>query len=74
MLNEAVVSGEPHVKLSVYNVPDLARPTFKDATSHDFKPTKVGESFGPSWSTHWFKVALTIPKELLKKEDRKSVV
>ncbi|KFY81400.1 hypothetical protein V500_11464 [Pseudogymnoascus sp. VKM F-4518 (FW-2643)] len=68
MLNEAVVSGEPHVKLSVYNVPDLARPTFKDAVSHNFKPTKVGESFGPSWSTHWFKVALTIPKELLQKE------
>lgn len=68
MLNEAVVSGEPHVKLSVYNVPDLARPPFKDAVSHNFKPSKVGESFGPSWSTHWFKVALTVPKELLKKE------
>lgn len=68
MLNEAVVSGEPHIKLSVYNVPDLARPPFKDAVSHDFKPTKVGESFGPSWSTHWFKVAIIIPKELLKKE------
>lgn len=63
-----VASGEPHVKLSVYDVPDLKRPLFKEATSHDFRPTKVGESFGPSWSTHWFKVQLTVPPDLSKKE------
>jgi len=68
MLNEAVVSGEPHIKLSVYDVPDLARPPFEDAVSHDFRPTRVGESFGPSWSTHWFKVQITVPEELRKKE------
>ncbi|KAF7713764.1 Alpha-mannosidase [Penicillium ucsense] len=65
---EAVVSDEEHVKLSVYSVPDLERPTFDDATSHDFRPTKVGESFGPSWSTHWFRIHLTVPSHLLKKE------
>jgi alpha-mannosidase len=54
--------------LSVYSPPDLSRPLFKDATSHEFKPTKVGESFGPSWSTHWFKVQLTVPKDMLKVE------
>lgn len=28
----------------------------------------MGESFGPSWSTHWFKVTITVPPELQKKE------
>ena len=64
---EGRVSGDEHVKLSVYSVPDLARPTFKEATSQQFRPTKVGQSFGPSWSTHWFKVQLTVPSELQKK-------
>lgn len=68
MFNEGVASGEPYVKLSVYDVPDLARPTFEEATSHNFRSTKVGEAFGPSWSTHWFKVQLTVPPELCKKE------
>src|SRR5271169_4700532 len=68
MMNEGIASGEPHVKLSVYSVPDLARPTFKEATSHQFNPTKVGKSFGPSWSTHWFEVQLRVPSEFCKKE------
>ncbi|KAF2026131.1 hypothetical protein EK21DRAFT_74917 [Setomelanomma holmii] len=67
-LHEARASGSDWVKLSVYSPPNLSRPLFKDATSQEFKPTKVGESFGPSWSTHWFKVQLTVPKDMLKKE------
>ncbi|KAK4630823.1 Alpha-mannosidase [Fulvia fulva] len=59
------VSGDEHVKLSVWHAPDLTRPTFKEATSQDneYKKTKKGESFGPSWSTHWFKVQFTVPQE-----------
>ena len=69
MINEGVASGEPHVKLSVYDVPDVhSRPFFKEIVDKEFRPTKVGESFGPSWSTHWFKVQLTLPKDFLKKE------
>ncbi|PQE27187.1 putative alpha-mannosidase protein [Rutstroemia sp. NJR-2017a WRK4] len=68
MLTEGTASGEPHIKLSVWDAPDLSRPTFKEATSHEFRPTHVGESFGPSWSTHWFKVKITVPSELRKKE------
>ncbi len=26
----------------------------------------MGESFGPSWSTHWFKIKLTVPKDMLR--------
>ncbi|PGH05440.1 alpha-mannosidase [Blastomyces parvus] len=65
---EATNDDEQHVKLSVYSVPDLARPSFKDATSHEFRPTRRGESFGPSWSTHWFKIQLTVPEDMRKKE------
>ena len=68
VMYEGRATGPDHVKLSVYSVPDLARPTFKDATSHDFKPTHVGESFGPSWSTHWFKLGLTVPSNLKDKK------
>jgi alpha-mannosidase len=68
MMNEAVASGSPNVKLSVWHAPNLSRPTFKEATKHEFEKTSVGQSFGPSWSTHWFKIQLTVPSELRKKE------
>ncbi|KAL4870897.1 hypothetical protein BDV12DRAFT_184237 [Aspergillus spectabilis] len=67
-LHEATVSDEKYVNLSVYSVPDLQRPTFKEATSNAFKPTHIGASFGPAWSTHWFRIRLTIPQALLEKE------
>lgn len=65
---EGRASGEEHLKLSVYSPPDLSRPTFKDATSKQFKETKVGASFGPSWSTHWFRIQLKVPLSLLEKD------
>jgi alpha-mannosidase len=68
MMNEAVASGSPHVKLSVWHAPNLSRPTFKEATKHEFEKASVGQSVGPSWSTHWFKIQLTVPSELRKKE------
>ncbi|RHZ71514.1 hypothetical protein CDV55_107768 [Aspergillus turcosus] len=67
-LHEATTSDEKHVKLSVYSPPDLQRPTFEEATSHEFTPTHIGASFGPSWSTHWFRIRLTVPRDMLDKE------
>ncbi|KAI0219134.1 Glycoside hydrolase, 38 vacuolar alpha mannosidase [Massospora cicadina] len=55
-------AGEEAVQLTHYAVPDLKRIPFKEAIAHKFAPTKVGEVFGPSWSTHWFQVRVTIPK------------
>ncbi|KAF2716743.1 glycoside hydrolase family 38 protein [Polychaeton citri CBS 116435] len=59
------LAGEPHVKLWAWDAPDLTRPTFEEATkkSNDYRKTHKGESFGPSWSTHWFKVQFTIPQD-----------
>ncbi|KAL2161498.1 hypothetical protein VTH06DRAFT_8060 [Thermothelomyces fergusii] len=67
MMKEAVVSGEPHVQLSVWHAPGQTRPTFEEATSQKFTKTRVGESFGPSWTTHWFRVVLRVPEELRDK-------
>ena len=68
MMNEGVASGHPHVKLSVWHADDLTRPTFAVAAKQSFEETSVGRSFGPAWSTHWFKIELKIPGELLEKK------
>ncbi|KAL7646644.1 UNVERIFIED_CONTAM: hypothetical protein RMT77_001895 [Armadillidium vulgare] len=35
-----------------------------------FSPVNVGETFGPSWSTHWFKIEFSVPREWAHKEVR----
>lgn len=68
MTREAAVAGPPHFDLSVWSAPDLSRPTFKEVVSHDFKPTEVGAWFGPSWSTHWFRVKMKVPDHMARLE------
>lgn len=59
-----VAGTSANVKLEVYSVPNLKRPLFKDAiAAAKWRPTEKGESFGPSWSTHWFRVNIQVPKE-----------
>lgn len=51
-----------NIKLGVYHVPDLKRPLFKSVMKDaKFEPAKIGDKFGPSWSTHWFKVEIKVP-------------
>ncbi|CAG8784830.1 4952_t:CDS:2 [Dentiscutata erythropus] len=54
---------EEHIKLSVYNVPDLKRITFEEAVKAKYKPAKCGDTFGPSWSTHWFHITVCVPDD-----------
>lgn len=68
MMFEGKASGPPHVKLSTWAAPGLSRPTFDEAMKGEYKPAQVGDVFGPSWATHWFKVVLRVPEELSKKE------
>lgn len=42
-------ASQDHITLEVYSVPDLRRIPFEEAIKASFKPTKVGECFGPSW-------------------------
>ncbi|PHH50111.1 Alpha-mannosidase [Ceratocystis fimbriata CBS 114723] len=68
VMYDGTASGSPHVRLWAWQAPGQERPTFKEAVSQNFKPTSVGAMFGPSWSTHWIRVELTVPKDLREKE------
>ncbi|KYQ88724.1 alpha-mannosidase [Tieghemostelium lacteum] len=39
------------------------RLSYNDAMKLSFRDCKVGEVFGPSWVTYWFKVHIEVPKE-----------
>ncbi|PWA30481.1 hypothetical protein CCH79_00015270 [Gambusia affinis] len=41
---------------------------FTEASKQNFVPYKIGDSFGPTWWTCWFKVSLTIPESWRGKE------
>ncbi len=45
--------------LRVWSAPD--RVTWAEAMKGEYRPARVGETFGPGWSTHWFKVSARIP-------------
>ncbi|KAK4528024.1 hypothetical protein GAYE_SCF48G5958 [Galdieria yellowstonensis] len=47
------------IQLEVFS--STERLSFVEATKKSFRATQVGESFGPSWSTHWFKLSYVIP-------------
>lgn len=50
------------VKLSVFSLPKgVHKIPFEEAKRGQYKPTKVGASFGPSWSTHWFRIEIIVP-------------
>ncbi|KAF6837836.1 alpha-mannosidase [Colletotrichum musicola] len=70
MMHLAVCSQPPNLRLSVWDSPGTTRPLFSEATSsvNEYRETRVGESFGPSWSTHWFKVDITIPEKMREME------
>ncbi|EGN94808.1 glycoside hydrolase family 38 protein [Serpula lacrymans var. lacrymans S7.3] len=52
-----------YVKLQVWSAPGLTKPFFEEATKQKFKPAKKGDSFGPSWTNHWWKVSVNIPAD-----------
>ena len=54
------------VKLTVYSAPD--RITYAEALKGSYRPTDIGEQFGPVWSTHWFRVEIDIPADWKGKE------
>ncbi|KAL7980375.1 hypothetical protein Chor_014704 [Crotalus horridus] len=41
---------------------------YSEAIGEEFSPIKVGDSFGQTWHTCWFKVELSIPKKWTGKE------
>ena len=63
MLYDASFRDSPNISLAVRSIPDLQRPPFAEAVKGEFRPAQVGEVFGPSWSTHWFRVTVLVPAE-----------
>ena len=49
------------VELAVFSTQE--RITFAEAAQGSYREARVGEQFGPLWSTHWFKVGIEIPKD-----------
>ncbi|XP_064312863.1 alpha-mannosidase 2C1 isoform X3 [Phalacrocorax carbo] len=47
------------VSLACFQTP--RRIPYDEAIRQEFRPSKVGDSFGPTWETCWFKVELSIP-------------
>ncbi|KAK6531971.1 Glycoside hydrolase, 38 vacuolar alpha mannosidase [Orbilia ellipsospora] len=60
-------SGPDNVKIEVWSAPNMDRPTFAEAVKANYRPSKKGEWFGPSWSTHWFRLHLTVPERMRDK-------
>uniref|UniRef100_UPI00398E4B12 alpha-mannosidase 2C1 isoform X2 n=1 Tax=Pristiophorus japonicus TaxID=55135 RepID=UPI00398E4B12 len=56
----------PVESLSCFLTP--SRIPYEEAVKRDFTAAKVGDSFGPTWWTSWFKVTLTIPTDWKGKE------
>ncbi|XP_069337836.1 alpha-mannosidase 2C1 isoform X4 [Eulemur rufifrons] len=56
----------PVAALSSFLTPQ--RLSYQEAVLQDFSPARVGDSFGPTWWTCWFRVELTIPEAWVGQE------
>jgi hypothetical protein len=66
-LERARFGGDEFVRMQVWSAPSDSKPTFEEAAkllkSGTTKPYRVGAKLGPSWTNHWVKVDITIPKK-----------
>lgn len=44
--------------------------SFNQIVAQDFSSVNIGDSFGPTWTTHWFKLEFSIPDEWAGSEVR----
>ena len=56
----------PLEQIAVYSAPD--RISFDEAIGGEYRDAREGESFGPEWSTHWFRLEYVIPREWAGRE------
>ncbi|KAJ3095354.1 Alpha-mannosidase 2C1 [Physocladia obscura] len=56
------------VKLEAFRVPSLKRISFQEAAAGKYDPAAVGEQFGPSLATVWFRISVTITREFSGRE------
>lgn len=63
LLYQARDGSDPCVQLEVWSAPKLTKPTFVEATRQEYRKISKGFKFGPSWSNHWVRATLNVPKE-----------
>ena len=59
------------INIKVYSPTFKQRPLFNEMMKNGkdkFKGCNIGDKFGPSWSSHWFKLELNIPEHWENKE------
>lgn len=44
--------------------------SFNEIITQTFTPVSVGSSYGPTWTTHWFRLVFSIPDEWAGSEVR----
>ncbi|MBW0485150.1 hypothetical protein O181_024865 [Austropuccinia psidii MF-1] len=59
---------ESSVQMEVWSAPNLSKPTFSEAFKQRYTKLTKGFKFGPSWSNHWVRAKLNIPKDWQNKE------
>jgi alpha-mannosidase len=50
----------------------MSKPTFEEAVvqlQSEYRPYRVGDWLGKSWTNHWVKAELTIPDDFLKSDE-----
>lgn len=68
VLFEHRTDSKDYIKLSRWS-PDIGKkPSFEEAKKQRYTECAKGDAFGPSWTNHWVKVELTVPKEWQQKE------
>jgi len=67
-LFEARDDSPQSISLSVWHAEGRSKPTFEQAVRAKYSPLKKGDSFGPSWTNHWVKCSIKVPKEWKEKE------
>ncbi|KAK7493075.1 hypothetical protein BaRGS_00015596 [Batillaria attramentaria] len=58
----------PVTSIHHFAAPD--RVPFEQAKDGTYKPVKVGQTFGPTWSTHWFRLDVVVPERWVGQEVR----
>jgi len=56
----------PLKRIQHYAAP--GRITYEEAINGTYEDTEVGREFGPTWSTHWFRVEIEIPESWVGEE------
>ena len=65
LLDRARYDDAEHVQMSYWSAPGDSKPSFQEGVQGLSSATalKKGHRFGPSWTNHWVKVDLKIPKD-----------